>query len=113
MQGSCLTSGDSVLWRGTWRRPVPSSRLVRTIGASCVRWGGSGRRLCALEVDMESEWMVMCCAVDVGWEMWGEDRRCELQGLMRKVVRLARVTTCGKASEHQGATWVNTLLCAR
>ena len=26
MQLSCLASGDSALWRGIWRRPVPSSR---------------------------------------------------------------------------------------
>ena len=34
--------------------------------------------------------------------------------LMRRAVRLAMVTTWGKASEHRArAAWVNMLLCAR
>ena len=53
--------------------------------------------------------MVMCCAVNVGWERWREDgSRCKLQGgLMRRAVRLARVATWGKASEHRARATCN------
>ena len=54
MQLSCLASGDSALWRGIWRRPVPSSRAggdvwccmraVGCLGASFV-WVGTSEPL--------------------------------------------------------------------
>ena len=54
MQLSCMVSGDLALWRGIWRRPVPSSRAggdgwcfmraVGCLGASFV-WVGTGEPL--------------------------------------------------------------------
>ena len=41
--------------------------------------GGVARDVVCVEVDMASEWMVMSCAVNVGWKRWREDVRCELQ----------------------------------
>ena len=40
--------------------------------------GGVARDVICVEVGMESEWMVMCCAVNVGWGWWEEGGRCKL-----------------------------------
>ena len=109
---SCLVSGDSALWRGIWRRPVPSSgaggdgwcsmRAVGCLGTSFV-WVGTGEPL-MLAYMHQSTW--------VGKVEGGLGRAsCRL---MRRAVRQTRVATGGQASEHRArATWVNMLLCAR
>ena len=45
--------------------------LVGTVGASCVLWGASGRRLCGWALVNHSCWRT--CTSQHGWERWGED----------------------------------------
>ena len=112
VQLSCLASGDSALWRGIWRRPVPSSRAggdvwccmraVGCLGASFV-WVGTSEPL-MLAYMHQSTW--------VGKVEGGLGRAsCRL---VRRAVRQTRVDTWREASEHRArATWASMLLCAR
>jgi hypothetical protein len=109
---SCFATGDSALWGGIWRRPVPSSgaggddwcsmRAVGWLGTSFM-WVGTGEPL-MLAYMGQSAW--------VGKVEGGlGGARCML---MRSAVRQTRVATGGQASEHRArAAWVNMLLCAR
>ena len=110
---SCLAAGDSALWGGIWRRPVPSSwaggdglrfmRAVGCVGASFVlklAWVGTGEPL-MLSYMNQSTWVGK---VEGG--LGGASCR-----LMRRAVRLTRVAAGGQASEHRArATWVSMLL---
>ena len=102
LQLSCMVSGDSALWRGIWRRPVPSSRAGGdgSVDASCVRWGASGRRLCGWAPLNHS-----CLRRYMNQSTWVGKVEGGLGGascrLMRRAVRLTRVATGGQASEHR------------
>ena len=83
-----------------------------TVGASCVLWGASGRRLCGWATGEPLMLAYMHQTTWVGKVEGGLGRAsCRL---MRRAVRQTRVATWREAPEHRArATWANMLLCAR
>ena len=111
VQLSCLASGDSALWRGIWRRPVPSSwaggdgwcfmRAVGCLGASFV-WVGTGEPL-MLAYMHQSTW--------VGKVEGGLGRAsCRL---MRRAVRQTRVAHEGRRRSTGRVLRGRACCCAR
>ena len=112
MQLSCLATGDVALWRGIWRRPVPSSRAggdvwccmraVGCLGASFV-WVDTSEPLMLANMN-QSTWVGK-----VEGELGGVSCR-----LMGGVARQVRVAVVEQAVEHGPCViWAGMLLCAR
>ena len=115
---SCLAAGDSALWGGGLHLEEASTVQLGWWGRVALHaCGGVPQGVVRVEVDMGGHWRTTHGCVHEPVNMGGRGggriggASCRL---MRRAVRLARVATWGKASEHRArAVWVNMLLCAR